>query len=155
MWDQKQAQAARNAAHPQGSAPSAVVLEASSSRSRQLRPLPLNTVALLQKASTELGMGPADTLHIAEQLYLKVPLGGGTLHTHVLRAMYIHRASPAIQEQKPPDTRSSRTSQVPHSPLGHMWGPTFVMPPTCFITINVDLLKQSRKEKFCFFQNFI
>lgn len=35
------------------------------------KPLPLNTVAMLQMASDELGIGPGDALHYAEQLYLK------------------------------------------------------------------------------------
>eukprot|EP00667_Euglena_gracilis_P012220 EG_transcript_12542 len=39
--------------------------------SRAPPPLPLNTVAMLQAASTCLGLGPADALHCAEQLYLK------------------------------------------------------------------------------------
>eukprot|EP00746_Dinoflagellata_sp_MGD_P015992 gnl/MRDRNA2_/MRDRNA2_135857_c0_seq1.p1 gnl/MRDRNA2_/MRDRNA2_135857_c0~~gnl/MRDRNA2_/MRDRNA2_135857_c0_seq1.p1 ORF type:complete len:604 (-),score=110.59 gnl/MRDRNA2_/MRDRNA2_135857_c0_seq1:73-1851(-) len=40
-------------------------------RSSCARPLPLNTVALLRMASDELGIGPGDALHLAEQLYLK------------------------------------------------------------------------------------
>jgi len=40
-------------------------------RSRIARPLPLNTVSLLRMASDELGLGPGDALHFAEQLYLK------------------------------------------------------------------------------------
>eukprot|EP00929_Paragymnodinium_shiwhaense_P029928 TRINITY_DN17058_c0_g2_i2.p1 TRINITY_DN17058_c0_g2~~TRINITY_DN17058_c0_g2_i2.p1 ORF type:complete len:1067 (+),score=237.48 TRINITY_DN17058_c0_g2_i2:142-3342(+) len=40
-------------------------------RSKINRPLPLNTVALLKMASDELGLGPSDAMHCAEQLYLK------------------------------------------------------------------------------------
>jgi len=40
-------------------------------RSKIGRPLPLNTVAMLRMASDELGIGPGDTMHYAEQLYLK------------------------------------------------------------------------------------
>ena len=34
------------------------------------RPLPLNTVALMRAASSELGIGPGDAIHLAERLYL-------------------------------------------------------------------------------------
>lgn len=51
--------------------PVCTVKSVRSFRSQISRPLPLNTVSLLRMASDELGLGPGDSLHFAEQLYLK------------------------------------------------------------------------------------
>ena len=71
IWDEAEAWAARLSAHPQAGGTTALVESLSTGSVVEPRPLPLNTVALLQKASAEIGLGPADTLHYAESLYLK------------------------------------------------------------------------------------
>lgn len=48
----------------------ATVKEAKTSTSKMARPIPLNTVALMKVASTLLGMGPQQCMHIAEHLYI-------------------------------------------------------------------------------------
>lgn len=48
----------------------ALVIDIASKNSRKVRPLPLNTVNMLKLASTILGIGPFQTLNIAERLYL-------------------------------------------------------------------------------------
>ncbi|KAJ1613069.1 putative DNA topoisomerase III beta-1 [Cryptosporidium canis] len=48
----------------------AQVVDIISKTSRKIRPLPLNTVNMLKLASTILGIGPFQTLNIAERLYL-------------------------------------------------------------------------------------
>lgn len=49
---------------------SARVVDITSKNSRRIRPLPLNTVSMLKLSSTILGIGPFQTLNIAEKLYL-------------------------------------------------------------------------------------
>ncbi|KAK6588006.1 DNA topoisomerase III beta [Cryptosporidium xiaoi] len=46
------------------------VIRVSKTNSRRIRPLPLNTVNMLKLSSTILGIGPFQTLSIAEKLYL-------------------------------------------------------------------------------------
>ncbi|OII73131.1 DNA topoisomerase III beta-1 [Cryptosporidium ubiquitum] len=46
------------------------VIDITSKNTRRIRPLPLNTVSMLKLASTVLGIGPFQTLNIAEKLYL-------------------------------------------------------------------------------------
>jgi len=50
--------------------PQAKVVDVSAKEDRQPRPQALNTVALLKMASTRLGIGPQQAMHIAERLYL-------------------------------------------------------------------------------------
>lgn len=48
----------------------ATVKDVKTSTSKLARPIPLNTVALMKSASTLLGMGPQQCMHIAEYLYI-------------------------------------------------------------------------------------
>ncbi|CAJ1341010.1 unnamed protein product [Effrenium voratum] len=48
----------------------AVVNDVSQKEDRQARPQALNTVAMLKMASTRLGLGPQQAMHMAERLYL-------------------------------------------------------------------------------------
>jgi DNA topoisomerase III len=50
---------------------SAVITSVTSRRKLKPRPTPLNTVELLKVASKQLGIGPGDTMHIAESLYIQ------------------------------------------------------------------------------------
>jgi DNA topoisomerase-3 len=50
---------------------SAKVISVKEKMKAQVRPLPLNTVALLRAASSGLGLGPQTAMRIAEQLYLQ------------------------------------------------------------------------------------
>jgi DNA topoisomerase III len=69
MWDGTEARMKMEALRSVDQ--SATVQSTQSWKSRYTRPLPLNTVAMLKMASRELGIGPGDTMHYAEQLYLK------------------------------------------------------------------------------------
>jgi DNA topoisomerase-3 len=48
----------------------ATVTDVKTSKSKFPRPIPLNTVALMKAASTQLGLGPQQGMHIAEHLYI-------------------------------------------------------------------------------------
>jgi DNA topoisomerase-3 len=48
----------------------ATVTDVKNSKSKQARPIPLNTVALMKAASTLLNIGPQQCMHIAEHLYI-------------------------------------------------------------------------------------
>jgi len=69
LWDEEEARELN--AHMRRDVDTATILKGRTWRSRMSRPLPLNTVALLKMASTDLGLGPGDAMHLAEQLYLK------------------------------------------------------------------------------------
>jgi DNA topoisomerase-3 len=49
----------------------AIVTDCTKSRTKTARPVPLNTVALLKVASNNLGIGPHQTMVIAERLYIR------------------------------------------------------------------------------------
>jgi len=68
FWDEQQALAAL--ATVRGSSECKVSSMARRTVTKS-RPLPLNTVAMLQKASERIGVSPGDAMHCAEQLYLK------------------------------------------------------------------------------------
>lgn len=68
-WNQQEADAVT--AILLGSTQAARVESVRSWSSHIPRPLPMNTLAMLKMASDELGIGPGDAMHLAEQLYLK------------------------------------------------------------------------------------
>jgi len=67
IWTQADASAAAVSA---GASATAQVMQVVVERAVHARPLPLNTTALLRAASDTLGIGPGDTMHLAERLYL-------------------------------------------------------------------------------------
>lgn len=69
MWNEAEVQ--EMAAEMRASGGTATIKSTRTWRSSLKRPLPLNTVAMLRMASDELGIGPGDAMHMAEQLYLK------------------------------------------------------------------------------------